>query len=653
MNDRVSTPYATSGGEKTYFSSEGLNSNLSSESASNLQNGGGNYASAKSSPRTPNERHRSASPRMRSPNPQQSSSSSDESSDSEGEERVKLRPRGFAARYLSAKGLTESKHMPPPPKPSVTVENPDGETFEFGKPVKRSTWTAENANGGQGGKEKLSPGEAAFRRTSTGDLLGGVRRKPSLDPTGSPKSRSPLATATPPRNVDDEDFEPLEKPASWQEKFGYKKDDTHRHFDPPVQCGPQPKYAATFSSARFPRFNNDLKFKLPAVMVTGDAQATLRSNIANVLPSKRRVSDDLSLGSPINWDKGCLLAMMNRADQSRTSASFANGSSEPNLPTKDGGADRSASQFSQQEWQQKFGDAAMNPFHPLPTFGPDMRGRASPMKPRQTPRKMSTASKRPNFPQPASVSAASSDSSEEVAQAPPMTKSASAGHSSNGSAMDIDSKTPPISAEMRSTYDPLGNAIRSQKPNITPTGSAAPSPTPIRDTNGTISSMKKDFIQSAPFTPSNASGLGNIGDLGDNLPFPSKPAATLPAAEIHPHKLALPNPPKAPKTPNTAALTRKDYDYYMVFVRKYMAEWNMFNQKMLAHFSARQGMIENNLPKQWLDSVGQEGYLRYMAWMQEDMRVRAHWDESYEQHIEAMKKLGDVKAVAVAGKWAG
>ena len=642
--DRISTPYATSGGEKTYFSSHGLSRNPSTESASNLQSGWENLRSAQTSPRSPHERHRSASPRMRSPNPQQSSSSSssDESSGDDTAARPKLRPRGFAARTAQAKanGSINKNSMPPPPQPSVTVENPNGETFEFGKPSKRSTWSAENVNGGPNQSDKLSASDAASRRTSTGDLPEGIRKSQGSAPP------SPLQTAW---TNNEDGFEPLEKTTSWKDASA------HRHFDPPEACGPQPKYDR-FPFAQLSLLKN-LNFKVPFAFSATSENGSPSSKHSNMLPSKRAFHEDFSQ-SPINWNKGSLSAMMNRTDKPYSSFSPTNDSGVPASPGPNGGTDRSASQFSQHVWQQKFSDESENPFSPAPNLGGEARGRASPVKSRpstasKTPRKMSTATKRPTFPMPTSVSATSSGSEGKATQAPPMSKQSSAGRSSNGSAMDIDSNLPPSVSEMRSTHDPLGNAIRSQAPNKTPIASAAASPS--RDGHDAASNHLNlnDLTKSTPLTSSNANGLGDLGDIASNLPFKSQAASTLPIAEIHPHNLALPSPPKPPKAPNVAALTRKDYEYYMVWVRKYMAEWNMFNHKMLAHYHARQNMIENNLPKHWLDGIGQEGHLKYMAWMEEDKRVRAHWDVSYEKHIEAMKTLGTVRNAAISGKWVG
>ena len=658
-NDRLSTPYATTGGERTYFSSEGLSRNPSSGSASNLKSGWEAFASATSSPRSPNhERHRSASPRMRTPNPPHSSSSSGESSDEDIPENAKLRSKGFGAQSHGMNGATQNKHMPPPPKPSVTIEDPSGKTFEFGRPVKRSTWSAQESHGDSHHSRNLSADQAAFRRTSTGGLQEAGNKPKSHGSNKGSMPPSPLHTATPLTN-DADDFEPLEKTTSWQETFGYQKDASNcRHFDPPVcDSGQQPKYDPFLSFLSFLKNKENQKTHVLTSLPSDIAQSHLGANLCNVLPNLRDHLDDVQPPSLINWDKGSLNAMINKANRSNNST-LSNTTPQPTSSPKHGANEKPTSQFSQHDWQQKFSDDSANPFHPPPNLTAESRGRASPIKARpvgtgKTPRKMSTASKWAGFTQAAPASEASADNSdEEVLGAARVRKSKSADRASAGSAMDIDSNSPSFNAEMKSTHNPLGNTIRSQAPaNKTPPVSSATSPATGPKTNGGHFNMS-DIKSSTPLATSNSNGLHDIGDLGANLPFPSKPASTLPTVDIHPHNLALPPPPKPPKAPTTKALTRKDYDYYMIWVRKYMAEWNMFNQQMLGHFNARQHKIENDLPKNWLDGMGQDGLLRYMAWMDEDIRVRAHWEVSYERHIEAMKTLGEIKKVAIAGKWA-
>ena len=646
FTDRLRTPYSTGGGEKTYFSSDHLQRNPSTESASNLRSGWYDDGAQHRSPRSPStpERHRSASPRMRASNVTHSSSSSGDSSSDDIARRTKLRPRGFNERRAYAnKSAPESKTSEYPPQPSVTVENTDGHVFEYSKPIKRSTWNVEESNGSSQA-DRTAAEEASARRTSTGGIPEDISRHTSRDPNHP--IPSPLHNSTS-LNVNDQ-FEPLEKSPSWQEKFGFQKDaPAHRHFPPPADGGSRPKYNP-LSFSPLTRLNGvGLKLKVNADLAAGSKRACAKSNFN--APPKRQAQQEIETEelSPLNWDKGCLFAMLDKADaRPESSFFFANDSSGSASPTKDRSADKSENRFSTQDWHRRFCTDTANPFRPQ-RMGTEYARRGSPIKSRghgalRTPHKSNVGVKRPGFVQPANVSVASSISDEDPGHTADSSASRSADSLSSGNAMDIDSKTPPAAAEMACANDPLIDIIRSQ---------AAPPKAPGPDTDDHLN--LNDFHKTAPFAPTTNGGLSDLGDLHSTLPFESKAASTLPNAEVHPHRLALPDPPKAPKPPNLHALKKADWDYYIVFVRKYMAEWNMFNQKMLSHFNARQYSVENGLPSHWLESKGETGYLKYMAWLQEDVRVRAHWDVSFEKHMEAMKTLGESRQVANAGKFVG
>ena len=228
FGDRLSTPYATGGGEKTYFSSADLFRNPRPESATNLTSDGNR--DGRSSRERDRQRHRSASPRMNSKD-YESESSSDASSEDDGPlaPRSKLRPKSFRNRQQTP---------PPPPRPmsqaqsynsersatpGLTVEN------EFGKPVKSSTWNSETGQT-QTHAQRLAEEINGARRTSTGTI-----------PARHSPQPSPLHTATP--AAPDASFEPLEKSTSWQQQYGSPTDTaSQRHFEPPVDDSKPHKY---------------------------------------------------------------------------------------------------------------------------------------------------------------------------------------------------------------------------------------------------------------------------------------------------------------------------------------------------------------------------------------------------------------------------
>jgi hypothetical protein len=631
INDRLSTPYATGGGEKTYFSSAGLN-RTRPDSASNLS-GGWNGESPGRDPRNSrSDRHRSASPRIKSPRARVSTdSSSDETTEDDSvSRRVKLRPKGRMGKRTNPPMSDNIKPGPPyPPQPSVTVENEQGKVFEFSKPGRSSTWTTEEANA-RTPANKLAAEENVARRTSTGDIYENRRSPRHIPREGAVPS--PLHNSTP-ANADD--FEPLEKTTSWQEKFGSPTDTgPRRHFEPPHQGTNQPKYEklsfATLSKWR---------------QVSKKFESNAR-NAASIHGERHRTSTSKDPREHvIHWNKDCLYAMLNEADKNYQSSSLFHDSSGSASPIKENGTATQGAPFQPQNWQTKFENAGANPFQPQ-NVGTEYTRRGSPIKGRgsnnlRSPRKMSVPKKPvfepPVFGKPATVSNASESSDWETTTGVDANSSKSTDSADSSSAMDIDSRTPPV-PEMTSAQHPHANMIRSQVPKPKPA-----SPDPHAHLN------MKDLKQTAPFVP-NKGGLDNLVDLTTDLPFQSKAASTLPSAEIHPHRLSLPDPPRAPKPPSEP-LRKSDWEYYLVFVRKYMGEWNMFNQKMLDHFNARQYSVENELPDRWIDGVGEGGLAKYMAWLEEDARVRTHWDVSYQKHVQAMLTFKKVKKAAGTAKF--
>ena len=703
-SSRLSTPYATSGGEKTFFSSDGLYRTAST--GSNLHAGGQDLNSAKSESRSPTaaERHRSASPRMRSPNPHYSSPSSSTSSDEKDDDmrtRVKLKPRG----YGTARNNDGSRsHDERPPQPSVTIEDEDGTTTEFGMPKQRSTWSSEQSHGAQSQARQFAADQAGPRRTSTSDIPEGVQPRTKRDSDRMP--HSPLHTEAPWNNEDVS--EPLEKSPSWQERFGYQKDGTNRrHFDRPNVGGPKdtrPMYDPSFSSRLPSAFINCntpywaipssvMPRKQPEAACTEESRNSdkvtyftpIRTNQGNIysftLPNessesssstKSQAAEKTTPFSRAEWEKtfsgdaNDYLAPQNNGSMSggrssppkgrpatahvppKTASKEAVSTKPPNQPPPTGpvpAPQPSPAKFSQEQWGEHFKEPSWA--YPQTPLSP----RAGNSKWSKTPRKMSTTGKRPVPPsRPVNTPGKVNGTGKPGLQATVTTVIDSDDSSStSSSAMDIDPKhTPPGSSQLGSNHDPIANIIRSAVPGSR-SGSKAPSKKSSQSDFDSDLNLD-DLKHAVPFGPNN-SGLGDLGDLHATLPFESAPSSTGPGGSTTPKDLALPQPPKAPHPPSTHKLTKESFEYYMVWVRKYLAEWYIFNKTMLAHFNARQSKNEVELPHNWLESKGEEGYLKYMAGVQQDFRVREHWNVSWEKHKAAMETLGDVRRVAARSKF--
>ncbi len=253
----------------------------------------------------------------------------------------------------------------------------------------------------------------------------------------------------------------------------------------------------------------------------------------------------------------------------------------------------------------------------------------------------------------------------------PITKSGTSssstmGSSGDGSAMDIDtpngarndivtgSAAPPPTANVASAVPkPAASTSQEQQRSDVP-------PLPTRSgvtTNGAPPSSSEfnlnDLRQVEPLLQT-AHGLGDMNDLQSSLPFPSRAAPTPPVSvkTYEPQVLELPSPPKPPIHPSTVSLTQSVWEAYVATMRVYMFEWTTFVDLMLAHFSERQreakaSMASDGSGLLGIGPHGERGYLRYMQGVEEDVRVRAHWDVAWERHREVMRAFGQVREVAV------
>lgn len=295
------------------------------------------------------------------------------------------------------------------------------------------------------------------------------------------------------------------------------------------------------------------------------------------------------------------------------------------------------SKYRSEEWAQHFKPATFA--SPPPPSGSPARGlsRKRPKAPRKLPR---AAYKRQSVSKPVGVPASVDvEEDPEMASVP---ESLSSKTSGSESAMDIDSTlTPP------STGQKHGETKSSLRPGLSE--STPRPPVPPRAKNGHPASEQDSHMNLgelkhvAPFAP-NHEGLSNLNDLKSALPFES--GSSKHALEHPPRPpLDLPKPPKAPQTP--VAITQTSWERYIAQMRGYMFEWNAYNTKMLNHFNERQASVGTTLRPEWMSAVGEGteewGFKAYMQGVEEDFRVREHWDVSWEKHRECMKALGGVR----------
>lgn len=731
---RMSTPYATPGGEKTYFSTSGFDQSSSSRPAQNGWPKG--YTPKGGSPLSPPGpgRHHSASPKIRSPNPRESlSSTSSCSSDDEDRSSARMRNggrRASADHRPTTQGPKDTHRRQP--FPSVKIEDEAEVSSDHARPNPRPTWSSRPVSPAQPIPKGHSRSQPASPRNGAGsDQEDSFQRRARRDAEHGNLPKSPLHTTSPWNNQTFE--QPLEKSRSWHEKYGSKEEgNNQRQFDrpspgqssdacpmydsskytfpttplpfqdlDPYSNQPKAKTASTSwpywaipssipPKKRVRRINepNDAfpfsKFDIltqaaDANTNTSDSFNLQNDHAASSAPRKVQSTENINTNfSPSGWhgkfsgDAEDYLGPSRNGSTPRGRLSPPKGRSRPQTPLKErpkvavatenlqpnGGRpipppppfapvptkSPGGTKFSKDQWDQTFKEPSWA-FPPPPPIQSPRVGNGKRAKPL---RKMSTVNKRPTVPRPAFVSSAVSG--EDEGDASNEASSVLGSEGSSGNAMDIDPDLTPPSAPtpqtatkpQAQTYtDPITHIIRSAVP---PLPSRAD-----RNTGGADSSLNLgDLKKTAPFVASN-SGLKDLNELKTTLPFPSA-ASAIPLQSSAPQQLSLPHPPKAPAIP--ATVTQSSWDLYLTYIRAYMAEWNLFNHKMLNHFGTRQTEVETKLGKEWIGSVGDEGYARYMKGVEEDFRVREHWDVSWEKHRECMKGLGRVREKAVKAKCA-
>ena len=306
--------------------------------------------------------------------------------------------------------------------------------------------------------------------------------------------------------------------------------------------------------------------------------------------------------------------------------------------------------FSKDDWDDHFKEPSWA--YPQPGQSP---ARADARR-----QKQANGVRRATMPKPATVSSVDANG-EEGSHLRSSTNGVDSNRSSS-SAMDLDSTPPakPVHAAPPTQPPRPDAAAPGSRPPTS--GSHAPK---SADADPHSHLNLADFKHAAPFAPSK-SGFADLRDLQSDLPFESGPGAPpgssashhsvagMGPLHSHPQKLALPAPPRPPPAPaRRDRLSKQDWEAYGAAMRPYLAEWNAFNKRMLAHFNAREARVETELPDAWVLARGEEGFRKYVAGLEEDVRVRAHWDACWQGHIDAMRTYGEVRRMAAMGRFFG
>ncbi|KAI9851623.1 MAG: hypothetical protein M1838_003217 [Thelocarpon superellum] len=594
---RLSTPYATKGGEKTYFSSSVL----------------GRSASVRTpSTQSPAGRHRSASPPRSRFSSDQSTSPTKRSTPS--------RPREHRTR--SDAGLSTDTQSPSP----QTTRQADGERAE-------SRSSDERVRSGSD-----SP---SFRERLARDNLERGRRKghhrvyPDYEPVFQPNPcdeyglQGQPASQPPPRD-------PLHQ----------------SHSQPPSRSREGPTKESftfdldedTFTPTRpaSGKMRSDSPETIDTQFSSEDWDGQFTSNNPNFLhapsTSKR--------GSPTRGRSSPLKSSARPAPPVRVMDGIP-----PIIPPKEPipGAGGQTS-FSPAYWTETLKDhnweAPRAP--PSPARSGSVPGKRSDARLKGTRgRQMSKSSvKRAPASKAAHVAEVSDEDGDEGDDASPELTHK---HNVNGgperrsdgdsSAMDIDPATPP------GPMTPPTSHLRHAGPPVPPRTGVSPHGRPTSSSGGKID---LDSLRTVDPLGPHQPGLADLHDLSATLPFESRPSSLPPGKKLNPRALQLPRPPKAPLAPNT--VTQGAWEIYLATSQAYLGEWAVFNDKMLGHFNDRQRDVKDGMAPDWMGIVGEGekgGYLKYMQGVEEDFRVRQHWDVAWDKHREAMRVFGRTRDLAI------
>ncbi|MCJ1376564.1 hypothetical protein MMC20_007807 [Loxospora ochrophaea] len=720
--ERIKTPYASSSGEKTYFSSQGLGRSATARDGSSSADWHRANASNPQSP-APSSRQHSASPNMRNLNPEPSYSSSESSSD----ESLPSRP-------------------PPPRRASSnTVKSPQqsnaqdplrGYRRSSSQTNMRGDSRPEDTSGTNSVHSQTAPIHPLPREGSSDSPEGFLHHRMKRDAernlqNADAQHRRSGSQAAPTWDGPGPQ-RPLEKSRSWHEKYGSKEEgNNQRTFDRPATgnakdtkpmydhsehssslCFCSPKNWSDqwpFSSRRQPSLsfarppywaipsslaprqsnsyeNSQMKFHCnPMNCTVNNANVSTPSSFT--FPAKHKSFSSTSpLGSrshetintnfsPSDWDgkfagnaEDYLGAKnLDTGNNGRGKTSPTRGRTMPSVfrqpPTSDGETSPrtvrsempestapfpppparanspAKATFSQEEWSKHFREGRWSFDPPRPSQSP---ARQTTFKRTKGRRKQSeTLHKPPIIPKPAAVTETSDEANGEevasnVSSSTAESQESQSSNGSDGSAMDIDTSPPSDKQHFASDAptadsEPSEATPKASRPPISPTQEPLP-----KDEDSTDLDLG-DLKNVSPFVPSE-SGLGDIkSDLTSTLPFESQPSKG--SAQAQPsQRFVPPNPPKAPQVPDKT--TQVSWERYIAQMRNYMFEWNQYNAKMLDHFNSKQDSCCKNLGPNWMTARGDGDYVKYMNAVEEDFRVRQHWDISWEKHKECLKGLG-------------
>ncbi|KAI0594947.1 hypothetical protein F4775DRAFT_392458 [Biscogniauxia sp. FL1348] len=353
--------------------------------------------------------------------------------------------------------------------------------------------------------------------------------------------------------------------------------------------------------------------------------------------------------------------------------------------TQDSSEDTSKHAFSAGEWNEQIGSRHFEP-QPSNSASSSPTRRTQPRKTK--PVKMTAGT--------AGMVDDDSEGWQEIPRPPSGTTSASASVSAappSPNAMDIDSPAPsnvedtpkasqtngarniPVEPHRADWRAGNVNGVHS-KPASVSSGSesgksgfresSAPPPGPVPPTatqfaphNGGSEDSEEfrmkfsEFKKVEPFTDTAPTGLKSFADLKSTLPFESRPSEQIPLEkEISSVPLIFPTPPVAPRLPptmsvaglrpNTTSFRKYAQDFY-----NYMDKWETFHNKIMLHFITRQDNFKARRQQRgtaWLDTtVGGDGAREYLTELDQDQVIHSQWMDALKEHRKKIAEFTEFR----------
>ncbi|KAI0553479.1 hypothetical protein F4679DRAFT_571182 [Xylaria curta] len=160
-----------------------------------------------------------------------------------------------------------------------------------------------------------------------------------------------------------------------------------------------------------------------------------------------------------------------------------------------------------------------------------------------------------------------------------------------------------------------------------------------------------DFKNVEPFADPSPSGLKSFAALKSTLPFESRPSEQIPS-DIKPppvpaRPLEFPHPPVAPRLPPTMGVAglrpnNSSFKKYAESFHNYMEKWDVFNNKVLAHFVTRQEEFKSRRLRRganWLE----EGVTDYLTEVDQDLDVQKKYADACAEHRKSVAQFREFR----------